>query len=148
MLDPFGDEPQSVPDHEDARRRRHVPADVDMRRGRSPRLATADRVLEFMDFYSRMHGLDRPGDPSIEPGRGRPGDTPRVRAVNDEAPSPGMIKPWLGGAGYEVTNTPFFRMTELPDLESIDLLIVMGGPMSVNDEGEFPWLVSGEAVHL
>ena len=75
MLDPFGDEPQSVPDHEDARRRRHVPADVDMRRGRSPRLATADRVLEFMDFYSRMHGLDRPGDPSIEPGRGRPGDT-------------------------------------------------------------------------
>ena len=54
---------------------------------------------------------------------------------------PGMIEPWLGGAGYEVTNTPFFRMTELPDLESIDLLIVMGGPMSVNDEGEFPWLV-------
>ena len=52
-----------------------------------------------------------------------------------------MIEPWLGGAGYEVTNTPFFRMTELPDLESIDLLIVMGGPMSVNDEGEFPWLV-------
>ncbi|MDE2773486.1 MAG: hypothetical protein OXI46_07250 [Gemmatimonadota bacterium] len=47
----------------------------DMRRGRSPRLATADRVLEFMDAYSRAHGLDRSGDPSTEPGQGRPGDT-------------------------------------------------------------------------
>ena len=45
----------------------------DVRRGRSPRLATADRVLEFMDAYSRAHGLDRSGDPSTEPGRGRPG---------------------------------------------------------------------------
>ena len=47
----------------------------DMRRGRSPRLATADRVLEFMDAYGRMHGLDRSGDPSTEPGRRCPGDT-------------------------------------------------------------------------
>ena len=47
----------------------------DVRRGRSPRLATADRVLAFMEAYSRVHGLDRSGDPSIDPGRGHPGDT-------------------------------------------------------------------------
>ena len=46
----------------------------DVHRGRSPRLTTVDRVLEFIEAYSQAHGLDRSGDPSIEPGRGRPGD--------------------------------------------------------------------------
>ena len=47
----------------------------DVRRGRSPRLATADQVLAFMEACSRAHGLDRAGDPSNEPGRGRMGNT-------------------------------------------------------------------------
>ena len=33
----------------------------DVRRGRSPRLATADRVLAFMAAYDRAHGPDGPG---------------------------------------------------------------------------------------
>ncbi len=45
----------------------------DVRRGRSPRLATADRVLAFMEAYTRVHGLDRSGDPSVEPERECPG---------------------------------------------------------------------------
>ena len=45
----------------------------DVRRGRSPRLTTADRVLAFMEAYTRVHGLDRSGDPPVDPGRGRPG---------------------------------------------------------------------------
>ncbi len=53
----------------------------------------------------------------------------------------GSIEPWLRSAGYQITNTRFFLTTELPDLQGIDLLVVMGGPMSVNDEVEFPWLV-------
>ena len=58
----------------------------DVRHGRSPRLATADRVLEFMDAYSRMHGLDRSGDPSTEPGQGRPDNphTPENRVEEEE----------------------------------------------------------------
>lgn len=64
----------------------------------------------------------------------------------------GSIEPWLETAGYKITNTRFFESAELPDLKKIELLIVMGGPMSVNDEDEFPWLVSekkfiGEAIH-
>ena len=54
----------------------------------------------------------------------------------------GSIEAWLETAGYEITNTRFFEADELPDLKTIDLLVVMGGPMSVNDEDEFPWLVS------
>ncbi|MGH8657760.1 MAG: type 1 glutamine amidotransferase [Gammaproteobacteria bacterium] len=53
----------------------------------------------------------------------------------------GSIAPWLEAAGCEITNTRFFESAELPDPKMIDLLVVMGGPMSVNDEHEFPWLV-------
>ena len=53
----------------------------------------------------------------------------------------GSIEPWLRAAGYEITNTRFFESTRLPDINEVDLFIVMGGPMSVNDEAELPWLV-------
>jgi len=53
----------------------------------------------------------------------------------------GSIDPWLRATGYEITNTRFFESTKLPNPSEVDLLIVLGGPMSVNDEDEFPWLV-------
>lgn len=52
----------------------------------------------------------------------------------------GSIKPWLQAAGFEIIKTPFFQTTTLPDLKAIDLLVVLGGPISVNDEDEFSWL--------
>ena len=54
----------------------------------------------------------------------------------------GSIRSWLTTAGYTITCTPFFKSANLPALEEIDLLIVMGGPMSVNEEKRYPWLVS------
>jgi GMP synthase-like glutamine amidotransferase len=53
----------------------------------------------------------------------------------------GSIEPWLQAAGYEITSTRFFESVSLPDVNEVDMLVVMGGPMSVNDEDEFPWLV-------
>lgn len=53
----------------------------------------------------------------------------------------GCIEPWLVGAGYAVTHTRLFEKIDLPDAETIDMLVIMGGPMSVNDEDKFPWLV-------
>ncbi|MEW8428881.1 MAG: C26 family cysteine hydrolase domain-containing family, partial [gamma proteobacterium symbiont of Ctena orbiculata] len=52
----------------------------------------------------------------------------------------GSIEDWLLLSGYEITATRFFESPDLPRLEEIDLLIVMGGPMSVNDEHAYPWL--------
>jgi GMP synthase-like glutamine amidotransferase len=52
----------------------------------------------------------------------------------------GNIEPWLDSNGYELTGTRFFESTDLPDPKAIDLLVIMGGPMSVNDEDRFPWL--------
>jgi GMP synthase-like glutamine amidotransferase len=52
----------------------------------------------------------------------------------------GSIESWLHGADWEMTSTPFFKTAVLPDLNEIDFLAVMGGPMSVHDEDKFPWL--------
>jgi GMP synthase-like glutamine amidotransferase len=53
----------------------------------------------------------------------------------------GSIESWLKINGYEITNTRLFEVAEFPSLKDIDLLVIMGGPMSVNDEDKYPWLV-------
>ncbi|MBW2363642.1 MAG: type 1 glutamine amidotransferase [Deltaproteobacteria bacterium] len=53
----------------------------------------------------------------------------------------GSIEPWLRTTGYEITHTKFFETTRLPYLDEFDLLVIMGGPMSVADESKFSWLV-------
>jgi GMP synthase-like glutamine amidotransferase len=52
----------------------------------------------------------------------------------------GSIEPWLVERGADIRYTRFFAGDPLPDLGAVDFLVVMGGPMSVNDEAEFPWL--------
>lgn len=54
---------------------------------------------------------------------------------------PGYIETWLSERGIPLGRTRLFAGDAFPDLEAIELLIVMGGPMSVNDEADFPWLV-------
>jgi len=53
----------------------------------------------------------------------------------------GSIESWLQNAGYEISSTQFFDSWILPAIKDIDFLVVMGGPMSVNDETEYPWLL-------
>ena len=52
----------------------------------------------------------------------------------------GSIESWLRSSGYVITCTRLFEGTEFPDISQIDLLVIMGGPMSVNDEQDYPWL--------
>jgi GMP synthase-like glutamine amidotransferase len=52
----------------------------------------------------------------------------------------GCIGPWLESHGFEVTATRFFESADLPSPDAIDFLVIMGGPMSVNDEAQIPWL--------
>lgn len=52
----------------------------------------------------------------------------------------GSIAAWLEGREATVTTTHFYESPDLPSLDGIDLIIAMGGPMSVNDESTLPWL--------
>jgi GMP synthase-like glutamine amidotransferase len=53
----------------------------------------------------------------------------------------GHIEPWLLEHGHSLSGTGFFeREVSLPAPASFDALIIMGGPMSIYDEVEHPWL--------
>ncbi len=54
----------------------------------------------------------------------------------------GSIHTWLQSMRADVTVTKFFESPTLPDVDDLDLLIIMGGPMSVNDEADHPWLAA------
>lgn len=57
----------------------------------------------------------------------------------------GSIEPWLQKTGCHIAGTLFFQSATLPDPDKIDILIVMGGPMGVHDEKQFPWLAAEKA---
>ncbi|HEU4509531.1 MAG TPA: type 1 glutamine amidotransferase [Pyrinomonadaceae bacterium] len=52
----------------------------------------------------------------------------------------GSIRYWLDQRDAEISYTRWFAGDAAPVLDGIDMLIAMGGPMSVNDEAELPWL--------
>ncbi len=53
---------------------------------------------------------------------------------------PGYLETLIRENGYFSTYTPLFRSTEMPDLHTFDLLIILGGPMNVYQEKDFPYL--------
>jgi GMP synthase-like glutamine amidotransferase len=53
---------------------------------------------------------------------------------------PGEIENWCRDRGHVQTLTRQFSNEALPDPASIDGLVVLGGPMSVNDEQKVPWM--------
>ena len=54
----------------------------------------------------------------------------------------GALEPALRRVGCDIGHTRFFADARLPDPARIDALIVMGGPMSANDETTLPWLAA------
>lgn len=60
----------------------------------------------------------------------------------------GSPESWLSRHHAHVSVTEYFRLAkgvariELPNLDDVDLLIIMGGEMSVNDEDIYPWLIA------
>jgi GMP synthase-like glutamine amidotransferase len=54
----------------------------------------------------------------------------------------GSIETWVRDAGHSLTGTRFYLDEPLPDIDDFDVLIVLGGPMSANDDEGHPWLRS------
>lgn len=57
----------------------------------------------------------------------------------------GSMEAWFAGRGHALSAVRFFA-GDLPGGPDPDWLIVMGGPMGVHDEAEFPWLKAEKAA--
>ena len=53
----------------------------------------------------------------------------------------GAISDWIAINGHSHSSTNFHLGESLPDINDFDMLVIMGGSMSVNDEEIYPWLV-------
>lgn len=53
---------------------------------------------------------------------------------------PGSIALWAEKHDYPVTYTRFYKGDTLPDEDSFDLLLILGGVMGANDDKKIPWL--------
>lgn len=53
---------------------------------------------------------------------------------------PGLILAWAMENEYSVTSTRIFKSDKFPNLNDFDMLVIMGGPMSVYEESHYPWL--------
>ena len=54
--------------------------------------------------------------------------------------NPGTILDWAEERNFPVSFTRFFGQEKLPELDDFDLLIVMGGPMNLDEIQKYPWL--------
>ena len=52
----------------------------------------------------------------------------------------GSIEQWVKAKSAHSSVTKFYEDPYLPQVDEIDLLIILGGPMSANDERTYPWL--------
>lgn len=55
------------------------------------------------------------------------------------------MEEWAEQRGHSLSATKFYEHNKIPPVEEIDWLIIMGGPMSVHDEGKYPWLKQEKA---
>ena len=53
----------------------------------------------------------------------------------------GSIEDWIISKGHHLTSTQLYENTNFPELDEIDCLIIMGGPMSVYEENKYQWLI-------
>jgi GMP synthase-like glutamine amidotransferase len=59
---------------------------------------------------------------------------------------PGYIAQWAESNNCLITYTNLFKNEALPSPDDFDLLLLMGGPMSIYDESDFPWLIDEKSA--
>lgn len=53
---------------------------------------------------------------------------------------PGYIEKWAQNNSHDISFTNLYLKEKLPNLNDLDFLVIMGGPMSVNDTDKIDWL--------
>jgi len=65
----------------------------------------------------------------------------RIRVIKHELlEGPGAIAAWAAERGHAVAITELSKGEPLPGLADFDVLVLMGGSMSVNEEDRYAWL--------
>jgi GMP synthase-like glutamine amidotransferase len=55
---------------------------------------------------------------------------------------PASIGQWAQDHGHHLTSTRVYEKPGFPGIDSLDWLVIMGGPMGVYDELQYPWLMA------
>lgn len=53
---------------------------------------------------------------------------------------PGYVSDWIDQHGFSMQVWKLFENPTMPEVEDVDLLLVMGGPMNIYEENEYPYL--------
>jgi GMP synthase-like glutamine amidotransferase len=57
----------------------------------------------------------------------------------------GLIGKWAAERGHDMRTVRLYKGDALPDIKPQDGLVIMGGPMNVDEEGKFEWLPAEKA---
>lgn len=52
----------------------------------------------------------------------------------------GAVAVWAAEEGHTLSRSALYAGEPLPPLDVIDMLVIMGGPMNIYEEGRYPWL--------
>ncbi len=99
------------------------------------------------DVYVYRRWAERSALPRL-PGEGRAMQV--VVFQHESFEGLGALAPWLAERSAVIVTVEQFSSSPVapPPVSAVDLLIVLGGPMSVHDEARFPWLIQEKAyVH-
>jgi GMP synthase-like glutamine amidotransferase len=55
---------------------------------------------------------------------------------------PANIGNWAQDQGWQISGTRLYRHEKLPGTDEFDWLVIMGGPMNIYEEREYPWLAA------
>jgi GMP synthase-like glutamine amidotransferase len=58
---------------------------------------------------------------------------------------PGNLESWAKNKGHKFSKTILYYEEDLPKMSDFDLVFILGGPMSVNETKEYPWLNAEKA---
>jgi GMP synthase (glutamine-hydrolysing) len=53
---------------------------------------------------------------------------------------PGHIENWVHSKNFQMTKTCLWKNEVMPGLDTFEWLVIMGGPMNVDEEEKYPWL--------
>jgi GMP synthase-like glutamine amidotransferase len=62
-----------------------------------------------------------------------------------ESEGPAGLARWAEKRGHELSFTRFYQKEPLPELSRFDVLAIMGGPMNIYQDRDYPWLKSERA---